>query len=904
MELTAKLLAYWQSAEQMIRHFHQPISHGHVITQDACNAGQVTQEIVEQIFALAKADPTALSIPIIVSPITITKSAAGDNNSAHSRMVLQATNLPRLTLFCLYAELTRDGQIFANSTYPLPWVARTLTEPSANLDFCLGNVDDFDHYYNYSPPAWEDGAPSWQQQLAYGYQFFHDVTKGNWQLTMRQLGYDPSTLVTITPILSSTQAALQQENLAAKKINSIYNKIFDPNKCIAREPVSAPKIYQTSGQHFAHSFSKYALSLPQRRILTQALLLAKNEIMFVEACYGTGKTTIIYDFIATKWVHAIIEGKKPPTIALVGKDSLVHRVTILDCQTGGNNWLAQSSVASFYQPEQSDDLPKSKLIANFLTLCGKEFGRDVDNLATAKNLLRERLMLLQTNLQQGIQAACSYHALTKQIELSYRTYGGIVRRHKDIKDTNEKQTSLLNYLTVMQGLFIRQLTPRSFWSKWLELFWPFKQKKTEKMRAFFAKHMPDEDIHDLSIVQMQEYLQTLQVKAHKKQHALADMLLQIETDLQQLSIAKARAKLLVPDKIEEDFELAKLMKFFDTHLRYRIFLTALHYWEAELLQKANWDADDIFAAYYQTKPTPLSELTQHPVDWLLIENANYLSPLEGFFCLEGSSHLIVMGDRDLITPNRLPFAIDLQLVTQHELLADSYEHDIDELQDKGLLMATGEFGTIIQQIADYQGAEYTLNKQWDVASKIIECSNQLPMLKKLQPCKKINPSFMEEFCYQQVLGQKELYQASFRNDLEIVGIINWLKLHEAAILARYPECSLRDAVLVVTTFYSQSLALRQAFIDANLEVSNIVLLQNMHKQRAPIVLFSPVYSQADKGKLCFDQGSQVLRNLLLSAQEHLLVFGDKAIFNQNLHSPAGILAKFLFSAEKNELVPG
>ncbi len=586
--------------------------------------------------------------------------------------------------------------------------------------------------------------------------------------------------------------------------------------------------------------------------------------------------------------------------AMFNKTGQVQKLTILDCLPEGSVWLTKYQRQLFYQQESMTDAPKSKIIGNFLEQCSKEFCKSVTNLEEAKKLLHERLMLLQTALNQGITVACSYYELIKKIDLSYRSYGGIEQRNKVIKETVEKQDSYFHYLEVLQSLWHRQVTPTSKWNKWLEFLPPFKKIKTQKLHAFFTKHLPDEDIKDFTISQMQEHLQNLLLKATKKKQVFSDILVQIEGDLKQLEFAKAAAKRWIPDQIEEEFELSKLMKFLDTHLRYRIFLTAMHYWEAELLQNAGWNHNDIFNEYYAINPLEISDLIQHPVDWLIVENGEHLSPIDGFYGIEGSKHLIVMGDSDAITPSRIPVEIDIALLRHYGLIETA--EDIEDLQFKGALISSGQFSTFIEQIADYKGDAYSLNKQWDTSAKIIECQNQLSYSNKLQPCKKNKPNFIEDFSYMPLAGCRESFMGSFRNAVEVTGILNWIKQHEASILARYPEYSFADAILICTTFYGQCLAFREAFSQHNIDINNIELIQTLHNKRAPIVIFSPVYTKDDKGNLCFDQGEKILRNLLLCAKEHLLVFGDQAIFNPNLHSASGKFAKFLLGSSKNKLV--
>lgn len=908
------LLQYWQTSSATLADFEQPIVKITEISKQECNEGKILSPAIEDIFnkqtnkhdLVHKDLVTELEQSIhhkqkvIIAPITLIKPSISNANSIAEQQEHQLY----LPVLCLYAEITSNGQILANNTLPLPWVPRVLLEPTVKFDFCLGNAEKFDHYYNYSPPTWgSDGPTSWQEQLEYCYNFFYDTTENSWQNIVNKLGYDILSTVTIFACKESLAANAEQITKVAKK-TKIWEKVFVEDNFINKESsIDTSEIYQTSFLHFGHIINKYALSMQQRHALMQMLNLSANEILYIQASPGTGKSTIIHDFIATKWIAAILADEAPPKVACIDKNSEVKRLTILDCLAEGSSWLPKAQWHGCLQDELNSSLSKSASIINFLAQCSKEFGKPIDNLAAAKNALRDRLQLLQENLTQGIDAACVYHAITKQIQLSYKLYGGIVRRNKDIKEASDKQISYLHYLEVFQSLFKKQTATTSTWKKWLENIPPIKSKKTNKARMFFTKHLPDEDVENYSIPEMEEYLQTLLLKAKQKSHALTDLLMQIEADAKQFNLAKLRAKRLIPEVIEEDFDLAQLMKFFDKHLRYRIFLTAVHYWEAEFLQKFNWEPSEILQEHYSNSTIPVTALIDNPVDWLIVENSEYLSPAAGFYCVEGSNNLIVMADRDVISFSRIPSIIDEFLLANANLLTNENSlYNLEDLQFKGITIANGQFSKICETITNYKEKELYLHKQFDTSARLIECQNEFAQVTKLKPCKKSKVNFIEDISYLPVPGIKTEFLGSYKNDDEIHAIINWLKIHEAAILARYPEHSLTETILICTTFYGQVVALREGFASYNLDINNIELIQTAHKKRAPIVIFSPVYTNTDKGNLCFDHGEQILRNLLLTAKDHLLVFGDKEIFNQNLHSASGKFAKHLFASKKNELI--
>lgn len=887
MDEYTKLLAYWQDGSATLANFYGISSNEKIaISEFECRQGKINHSLIHSIFAKITSPSNPDYIDVIIVPIVLKKD-----------QVNSFSTIQELHVLCLQAKISRDGEILPNKAQPLPWISRILTEPTATFPFSFGNNENFDRYYLFNPPIWSNNElQTWQQQLAYAEKFFNENSCANWQDFLKQYGYYLANGATIIPT-SFLNNALPSFNKIVKR-SQLWQKLLatSTDELKYSECIKLPD--KKSFLHLAHTTNKYSLANQQREVLTQALSLEPNKILYIKAGPGTGKTTVINDLIASLWIQAIIEDKLPSSIAYVDNDQALHRLSILDCWPEGSTWLSKIQRQSLYNNEQSTE-PKSKIIENFLIQCSNEFHKTITNLEEAKVILRERITLLNTALTQGIEAACSYHDLSKKIDFSYRSYGGIEQRNKAIKESTDKQYSYCHYLEVLQSLWQRQITPESKWQQWLEFLPPIKRSKTEKLRAFFAKHLPDEEVDNLNIVEMHEHLQSLLLRAEKKKHALADILKQVESDLQQLGFAEARLRRWVPEHIGEEFDLAKLFKSLDTHLRYRLFLTSLHFWEAELLQKAGWEHNDLFIENYLDPRGSITNLVQHPIDWIIVERSECLSPITGFYCLEGCKRIIVFANDDTTTTDRIPMEIDVNLLKMHKLVET--DEDIEDLQLKGLLVSNGKFNTLIEQIADYKGEHLCLNKQWDVSYKIIECYNQLLPNNKLQACSKNKNKFIADFAYLPLDGYKESFLGSYINDAEITAIINWIKQNEAALLSLYPEYAFNDIILLCTPFYGQYVALKETLQTHNLDV-NVELIQTPTTKRVPIIIFSPVYTKKDKGLLNFDHGEQMLKNLLLKVKDHLLVFGDCQIFDQNLHSASGKLAKFLLETKKNELL--
>lgn len=881
MEIYEKLLTYWQASSTLLEFFYHNNFKYIEITPAECNAGKITPSKQTEIAAVLENLPFPTELDIVIAPIILQQQNLLAHNNYHYLLGLQA-------------KLTKNGEILPNKAQPLPWIPRILTEPTTTAAFSLASNEQCDQYYHFVPPPWgKDGPQSWQEQLVYANTFLKALTNDTLQILTQQHDYTILNCSAVIPLLNFKQNTLKT---IAKKPQFWKKIVATRNSC----PQQATPILNEEKAiiHSAHVNNNYALTKSQRAIITQALALNTNEILYLNAGPGTGKTTVIQDLIATLWIQAIIANTLPANIAIINNNHLA-KMTILDCfPENTNTWLSkQQKLSCYYEDELME--PKSKIIANYLKQCSIEFNQQIDNLATAKIILRERVLLLYTALSQGIAAANAYNELLKKINYSYSSYGGISQRNKTIKELVDKQHSYYHYLKILETLWEKQVTPSSTWQKWLEHLPLIKQRKLERLQVFIKKHLPEAKVKNLTIKQMQEYLHNLLLQAEKKLHALTDIYQQITTDLQQLTIITNKLQRWLPEQMTKEFNFAKLMKSLDTHIRYRLTITAVHYWEAELLQQSGWESQDLFRDYYLNNNLPISQLIQHPVDWLFIEHGEYLSPIEGFYCIEGSQKIVVMGNPEAINFDKLPMAIEVNLLQQYGL--GEFEEDIEDLQLAGLLMSNGKFSTFIEQHADYSGEQYHLSKQWDMAYKIVDCYNQFTHINKLQSCYQGKAKVVNNFTYLAIQGHKLPFLGSYYNEAEVTAIMQWIKENEATILANYPKNTFADTILICTPFYGQYLALQAACNKYNIAIT-IELLQTISQKRTPIVIFSPVYTKEDKGMLNFNQGEQLLRNLLLKVKESLLVFGDCQLFDKNLHSASGKFAKFLLETTKNELL--
>lgn len=133
-------------------------------------------------------------------------------------------------------------------------------------------------------------------------------------------------------------------------------------------------------------------------------------------------------------------------------------------------------------------------------------------------------------------------------------------------------------------------------------------------------------------------------------------------------------------------------------------------------------------------------------------------------------------------------------------------------------------------------------------------------------------------------------------------ISNYQKLREA-----YKGKDIKDIVAVVTPFREQSRKIMEYLrepkdksLKEELSLITVGTVHSLQGAERGVVLFSPTYSRHNKGSF-IDNDKSMLNVAVSQAKDSFLVFGDMSLFNKQSVSPTGILAKYLFEHENNEL---
>lgn len=305
------------------------------------------------------------------------------------------------------------------------------------------------------------------------------------------------------------------------------------------------------------------------------------------------------------------------------------------------------------------------------------------------------------------------------------------------------------------------------------------------------------------------------------------------------------------------------------------------------------------------------------IDLLIVDEAGQVSPevAGGAFALAKKS--LVIGDIHQIEPVRsITSAIDVgNLFTQNLITQrDDYETVLNNGRSvvNGSVMHVAQAASRFQYQKEMESGMY-LREHRRCFDEIIMFCNDLCYQGVLLPKRgsASNDTLYPAFGYLHIDGKAEQQAGGSRfNSLEADTIANWLEKNRERIELKYggeKKLKLENIVGIVTPFKAQvnqienqcaKYGIKVGKNADELTVGTVHALQGAERQ---LIIFSPVYSRHNNGS--FIDSSQSMLNVAVSrAKDSFLVFGDMDVISGTASTePRGILAKYLFEKEGNEL---
>ena len=158
--------------------------------------------------------------------------------------------------------------------------------------------------------------------------------------------------------------------------------------------------------------------------------------------------------------------------------------------------------------------------------------------------------------------------------------------------------------------------------------------------------------------------------------------------------------------------------------------------------------------------------------------------------------------------------------------------------------------------------------------------------------------------YAHVKGEESEYGKSRRNMMEAQAIVEWIKKNQAKILNAAGESKLSDCIGIITPFKPQKELLDNLLKQSGLIIDRVGTVHALQGAEKPLIIFSPVYTTESKASnYFFDKSPNMLNVAVSRAKLSFIVFGDMGIFDvKRADFPSSLLAKYLFSDSKNEIV--
>jgi AAA domain len=370
--------------------------------------------------------------------------------------------------------------------------------------------------------------------------------------------------------------------------------------------------------------------------------------------------------------------------------------------------------------------------------------------------------------------------------------------------------------------------------------------------------------------------------------------------------------------------------------RHRAFWLATHYWEARWLLDMAAQAPSKTVSYNYTArdwrrlamlaPCFVSTFHMVPrffqvnrearwefIDLLIVDEAGQVSPEIAGATFALAKQALVVGDVQQIEPVwSVTTNID-RLNLRHHKLIETPE-DRERFDILGLSAANGSVMRIAQRASCYQkypeqrGLFLTEHRR--CLPEIISYCNDLCYGGCLEPLRlplpidrapKLRDGFLlPPLGYLFIPGQGEQANGSRRNSPEAQGIARWLLEQRGTLIDHYQR-PLAEIVGVLSPFAAQKRVIEGALHGLEIHGLTVGTVHALQGAERPIVIFSPVYDSSQRQTFFLDRQPNLLNVAVSRARDSFLVFGDLRVFNPQVHSPSGLLARYLFHRPENAL---
>lgn len=858
------------------------------------------------------------------------------------------------------AKLDKEGFLSIDKG-SFPWIPRNYLEPSLGNVMPIGTIEALDSFLSKKNIPQENWGEFWN----YVEELFKYVTAQKLDNYIHvDYSRTNTAFITdeVSPTGISNSIIELYNDLSkmegTKKLLQRYASLSDV------EPIpSLDKIghFDMSSAHIGQMSSKFSVSKSQRDTIHHFLTMEDGDILAVNGPPGTGKTTLLQSIISTLWVEAAYKEADPPIIVVSSTNN--QAVTnVIDsfgkvdeiANSLGGRWVPNvhsyglylssaskkknpnlHTVSPTYGKESNDGFPSeieneaylSSAENFFLDKCNDYAGRKFNSVTDAMSFIHQRLTETVDQIKKTTNVSLELYKINKKIDKMYPEGFESFISSKEVE--SREYNDQLSSLRAIELAWTEHTHTEPWWYLTFLKF-PFVQRKREsRNKIFFLSHQYD-DVNDEAF---ETKLKLHKNKLEKEIHVCLQMIDECEKNrVLSKNIENELNSFIDQLQLSSSEDLLEQL---DYKCRYKAFKLASHYWEAKWLlelreqvstkykeNKSESNQRKKWLRYAKLTPCFVSTLHMVPtffkawqgntirlyefIDLLIIDEAGQVSPEVAGASFSLAKKALIIGDTLQIEPIwSIPTSIDLANIMESgvALTIDKAEQNI---LDKGMGASNGSVMTIAQRASKYQTFEDVkgmyLVEHRRCVPEIINYCNDLAYNGRLVPHRESIKDYpLPHMGYAHIQGVLEKVGGSYRNPKEANVIVSWILDHRASFEKLYPEKKIEEIIAVVTPFKQQAILIQSALRKENLEDIVVGTVHALQGAERPIVIFSSVYDSSENSGYFFDRGLSMLNVAVSRAQDSFLVFGEMSIFDRNLSSPSGILAKYLFANEENEI---
>lgn len=741
--------------------------------------------------------------------------------------------------FWIPARISEHGEL-GPARGALPWIPRNFLEPLPKEDSLV--VAELSKVEKISNANENKNIRSWKEYYAFSEKLFKKMTGKSFN-KFEVEGYKRKNNAIIIANSSSTPKSLISiyENILSgrRPINSLNSLATLKEPKRKTYSYSSAQIQKSALMHLGQFEAKFSLSFSQRLSLFRFFQTKNFETFSVTGPPGTGKTTFLQSVVASLWVKSAVQGKKPPII--VASSETNRAVTnIID------SFNKADSVGSLLEERWLPD------VKSFGSFCCSDYKKD-------------EMSHYQLELRngQGFSSKLENKIYLKEAE-EY-----LIDKFSEYRKIKKSIVTRIKLSSVTKEL----------------------QKELKKECAALIKEVKSMCGGGL--------LNTL---------------------------------FSSPPEINTCF---KNLAALDTNRRYKAFLLASHYYEARWIdeckkelskksikkkgrtnfkgEKSDWQRRAMLTPAFVSTISMLPRFFGYRtddnspmIDLLIFDEAGQITPESGAACTALARKTLVVGDPLQLEPlSEISSYIDLANLAKNKLIKKENEEEFRKAKRRGLVASQNSLMELALRSAKYlenNSLGGFLSEHRRSVPEMVAFCNQIAYRGRLNAKRPgLKTRVLPAFAYAHVSGKSKKRGPSRENASEAKAIAGWLKDKGPELEKYYKGQKLDQLVAVVTPFTAQAKLLK-SYLKKSYPKMMIGTVNSLQGAERAIVVFSAAYDRSFEGQYFFDRSPNFLNVAVSRAKDSFVVFGDMNIFDQNAATPSGLLAKFLFYLESNEIL--